>query len=82
MWIFFRFNNSNRNWVKIMQRARENPFVLSCCVSDEFMSQLLPHLKEQLEMCQAAVDEFLEQQRIATEEAEAKEAARLAALQL
>jgi len=74
-----RFNNSNRNWLKIMQRARENPFMLSCCISDEFMAQLLPHLKEQLEMCEKAVNEFVELQKKLAEEAAAKEAAKAAA---
>lgn len=59
--------------MKIMQGARENPFVVSFCVSDEFMSQILPHLKEQLELCDKAVKEFMEQQRIAAEESAAKE---------
>ncbi len=82
MFFLYRFNNSNRNWMKIMQGARENPFVISFCTSDEFMGQILPHLKEQLEMCDKAVKEFMEQQRIAAEEAAAaaalKEAEELA----
>ncbi|PNH08753.1 Dynein gamma chain, flagellar outer arm [Tetrabaena socialis] len=58
-----RFLNIDKNFMKIVSNALETQNVINTCYGNELMKNMLPHLHEQLEMCQKSLSAYLEQKR-------------------
>ena len=58
-----RFQSIDKNWEKIMSKALETPNVVTYCFGNDVLKALLPHLLEQLEVCQKALSGYLDQKR-------------------
>ncbi|XP_077138122.1 dynein axonemal heavy chain 8 isoform X2 [Ranitomeya variabilis] len=59
-----RFQNIDKTWVKVMQRAHGNANAVQCCAGDDTMANLLPHLHKQLELCRKSLTGYLEGKRL------------------
>ena len=50
-----RFHNVDKCWQRVLQRVADTPNVVDCCVADDFIAHMLPHLRDQLELCQKSL---------------------------
>jgi dynein heavy chain len=50
-----RFTNVDKSWIRVMQHVKDTPEVIQCCVGDDFLSQMLPHLLVQMEQCKKSL---------------------------
>lgn len=58
-----RFQNIDKNYMKIVSNAFDVKNVVQTCYGNELMKNLLPHLTEQLELCQKSLSAYLETKR-------------------
>jgi len=58
-----RFQNIDKNYMKIVTTALETKNVVATCYGNELMKNMLPHLMEQLELCQKSLSAYLETKR-------------------
>jgi len=57
-----KFKGIDKQWLKIMERAAEQKNVIGCC-SNDILKQSLGPLQEGLEVCQKALEDYLETKR-------------------
>ena len=58
-----RFNNIDKTFMKAVASAVDEPNVISVCYTSETLQHTLPHLTEQLELCQKSLTAFLDTKR-------------------
>ena len=58
-----RFNNIDKTFMKAVASAVDEPNVISVCYTSETLQHTLPHLNEQLELCQKSLTAFLDTKR-------------------
>lgn len=58
-----RFQSIDKNYMKIVTTALETKKVVATCYGNEMMKNMLPHLMEQLELCQKSLSAYLETKR-------------------
>jgi dynein heavy chain len=58
-----RYNGIDKSFMKITAKALEVSNCVECCCGSDMMRTLLPHLMEQLELCQKSLTGYLETKR-------------------
>jgi len=58
-----RFANIDKNYMKVVSTASDILNVVGTCVGSDVLKGLLPHLTEQLELCQKSLTAFLDTKR-------------------
>ena len=58
-----RFQGIDKNWEKVMVKALETRNVVAYIYGNDMLQELLPHLLDQLEVCQKALSGYLDQKR-------------------
>lgn len=58
-----RFAGIDKSYMQLTAKAFEVPSVIQCCHGSEAMKLMLPHVAEQLELCQRSLKGYLEAKR-------------------